>query len=54
MFLNNKEYDEDMFVNHEEAMELVSEKTVVVVVDTNRPKMTECEQLLRQIGRAHV
>lgn len=29
-------------------MELVSEKTVVVVVDTNRPKMTECEQLLKQ------
>ena len=48
MFLNNKDYDEDMFVNHEEAMELVSEKTVVVVVDTNRPKMTECEQLLKQ------
>ncbi|MCI7812088.1 MAG: DHH family phosphoesterase [Lachnospiraceae bacterium] len=48
MFINNKDYDEDMFVNHEEAMELVSENSVVVVVDTNRPKMTECEQLLRQ------
>lgn len=48
MFLNNKDYDEDMFVNHEEAMELVSENSVVVVVDTNRPKMTECEQLLKQ------
>lgn len=48
MFINNKDYDEDMFVNHEEAMDLVSENSVVVVVDTNRPKMTECEQLLRQ------
>ena len=48
MFINNKDYDEDMFVNHEEAIELVSENSVVVVVDTNRPKMTECEQLLNQ------
>ena len=39
-------YAEDMFVNSEEAIEMVSKSTVVVVVDTNRPSYTECPELL--------
>lgn len=35
-----------MFVTHAEAKSIVNNDTVVVVVDTNRPSMTECEQLL--------
>ena len=30
-----------------EAEELADDNTMVVVVDTNKPKMTECERLLR-------
>lgn len=46
LFLEDKEYQEDMFVTHEEAMHIVNKDTVVVVVDTNRPSMTECSALL--------
>ena len=48
MFLESREYDEDMFVKHERAMEIVDNHTVLVVVDTNRPSMCECEELLSQ------
>ncbi|MDY3918716.1 MAG: DHH family phosphoesterase [Candidatus Limivivens sp.] len=48
MFLESREYDEDMFVKHEKAMEIVDSHTVLVVVDTNRPSMCECEELLEQ------
>ena len=45
-FINNPEYDEHMFVNSAEAKEIVDNNTVVVVVDTNKPSYTECEDLL--------
>lgn len=45
-FLHNQEYDSRMFVNSHEAKEIVDDNTVVVVVDTNRPNYTECEELL--------
>ncbi len=45
-FLQNQEYDSHMFVNSHEAREIVDDNTVVVVVDTNRPNYTECEDLL--------
>lgn len=37
---------EKLFLNHEQAIEMTNYHTVVVVVDTNRPSMTECEELL--------
>ncbi|MCD7745104.1 MAG: DHH family phosphoesterase [Lachnospiraceae bacterium] len=43
---DNLEYAEDVFVTHEQAIQLTNENTVVVVVDTNRPSMVECEELL--------
>ncbi|MCD8103965.1 MAG: DHH family phosphoesterase [Lachnospiraceae bacterium] len=43
---DNLEYAEDVFVSHEQAIQLTNENTVVVVVDTNRPSMVECEELL--------
>lgn len=46
-FKNNNAYPENLFVNSYEAEELADENTMVVVVDTNKPKMTECERLLR-------
>ena len=45
-FMNNSDYDPSMFVNSAQAKELVDNNTVVVVVDTNKPSYTECEDLL--------
>jgi len=39
-------YPADMFVRSERALELVNYRSVVVVVDTNRPNYTECPELL--------
>lgn len=44
-FLQNPDY-EDMFINCHQARELVDDNTMVVVVDTNKPSLTECEDLL--------
>lgn len=45
-FQNSPDYDPNMFVKSYEAKELTDDNTVVVVVDTNRPNYTECEELL--------
>ncbi|MDO5336694.1 MAG: DHH family phosphoesterase [Eubacteriales bacterium] len=46
VFMENSEYEADMFVSSSEAKEMVDNNTVVVVVDTNKPSYTECEELL--------
>ena len=46
-FINNQEYDTDMFLNVNEAINAVDDATVVVVVDVNRPSYTECPELLK-------
>jgi cyclic-di-AMP phosphodiesterase len=48
-FVNNPDYEEDMFVTSNEALELVDNNTVVIVVDVNRPSYTECEELLKKV-----
>ena len=45
-FIGSNVYPEDMFFNSEQALEAVDGNTVVVVVDVNRPHLTECEELL--------
>ena len=45
-FMKNSKYPDDLFVTSAEAKEMVDGNSMVVVVDTNRPKMTECEELL--------
>ena len=45
-FLDNPEYENEMFVDSSRAKELVDNNTVVVVVDTNKPGYTECQDLL--------
>ena len=47
-FRQNADYDEHMFINSEAAKEIVDNNTVVVVVDTNKPSYTECEELLHK------
>lgn len=45
-FRNSQEYDGDLFITTEQAMERVDENTLLIVVDTNKPDYTECERLL--------
>lgn len=45
-FVNNPDYEPDMFVSNNEALQLADSNTALVVVDTNRPSFTECQELL--------
>ena len=45
-YMENPDYEPSMFVDSEQAKDLVDNNTVVVVVDTNRPSYTECQALL--------
>ncbi len=42
-----EEYEEDMIISGEEAMDLAGGSSVLVVVDVNKPSITECPELLR-------
>ena len=46
-YINNPDYPEDMFISSSEAMDLMNNNSMVIVVDTNRPQMTECPELLQ-------
>lgn len=46
--LESSEYESDLFLTPERALDYVTENTMVVVVDTNKPQMTECPELLRR------
>jgi len=45
-FIENPEYEEDLFINSEKAKEVVDANTLLVIVDVNRPSLLECEELL--------
>ena len=45
-YVEDSNYPEDMFLTSEEVLALADENSLVIVVDTSRPKMTECEELL--------
>ena len=47
LFKNNPEYEEDMIINNQTAMEIANNNTALVVVDVNKPSITECPELLR-------
>ena len=47
LFKNSPEYDEDMIITGSQAQELAESNTVLVVVDVNKPSITECPELLR-------
>ena len=46
-YINNPDYPEDMFISSLEAKDLMNNNSMVIVVDTNRPQMTECPELLQ-------
>lgn len=45
-FKGNSVYGDDMIISSEEAINSINPNTLIVVVDVNRPSMTECEELL--------
>ena len=47
LFLNNPEYESDMLLTSAQALECAGPNTVLVVVDVNRPSLTECPELLK-------
>lgn len=47
LFKDNPEYDPDMIITGQEAMEMAGNNAVLVVVDVNKPSITECPELLR-------
>lgn len=47
LFKANDIYEEDMIINNQQAIELAGSNTVLVIVDVNRPSITECPELLR-------
>ncbi len=46
-FCQNSNYPEDMFIKPTEINNVMNDNTMVVVVDTNRPELTECPELLK-------
>ncbi|MBR4085665.1 MAG: DHH family phosphoesterase [Lachnospiraceae bacterium] len=47
LFKNNPEYDTDMIVTGSQAIDLAGNNVVLVVVDVNKPSITECPDLLK-------
>ena len=47
LFADRTEYPEDFILSPKDALECVTANTVLVVVDVNRPAITECPDLLR-------
>lgn len=45
-FIGRDDYPEDLFLLEEEALEYVDSSTAVIVVDVNKPQLTECPALL--------
>ena len=41
-------YDEDMFIDNEQAINITDENTLLIVVDVNHANYTECEELLNR------
>jgi len=47
LFVDNEDYESDMIVNSMQALELPTNNAVLVVVDVNKPSLTECPELLK-------
>jgi len=46
MFTSSPEYDPDMIVNSQKALDEIGNNAVLVIVDVNRPSITECPELI--------
>ncbi len=48
VFQENPAYPDDMFIRSSDINEYINDNTMVVVVDTNKPEITECPELLKR------
>ena len=48
LFQRNEDYAPDMIINNAQALEMVGNNAVLVVVDVNKPSITECPDLLKR------
>ena len=48
-FFGNPDYEEDMFISNLKALELARPEDLLVIVDVNRPSITECPELIDQV-----
>ena len=46
----SNEYEKDMIVNGDEALELVDDNTLLVIVDVNKADYTECPELIDKVS----
>ena len=46
--LESPAYENDIFITSEQALDYVDDNAMVIVVDTNKPQMTECPELLKR------
>ena len=46
MFLNNPDYSDDMIISSTAALEMAGNNAVLVIVDVNKPSITECPELI--------
>ena len=46
--LESPAYEDDIFITSEQALDYVDDNAMVIVVDTNKPQMTECPELLKR------
>ncbi len=53
-FVNNPEYPVDMFLKSNEVSNYLTDNSMVVVVDTNKPTMCDCPELLTRCGTVAV
>lgn len=47
MFRDNSEYEDNMIISGTQALEMIGGNAVLVVVDVNKPSITECPDLLK-------
>lgn len=47
-FLDNPDYPDDMFIENADVDALMTDSTMAVVVDTNKPEITDCPELLKR------
>ena len=48
LFEKNENYSKDMIIDSVHALEYVTDNSALVVVDTNKPSLTECPELLKK------
>ena len=46
LFVGNPDYEPDMIINSQQALDMVGSNAVLIIVDVNKPSITECPELL--------